>query len=215
VASRDGARPHAGHATIAMRTPSRQTQVAGSSALLDQLMPESDFGHRYEVEIDAAPAAVAEAIEAFSIARDSSPFVRLLLRLRGLRVSGVGLRDSLAGEGFTVLAERRGEEIVAGIAGRFWALDEPANLIRVPDAKAFREFNRPGTAKAVANFRLEPLAEGRTRLSTETRVKCADRNAHLRFALYWALIRPFSLWIRRDMLRAIARRVLASRPSSG
>jgi hypothetical protein len=182
-------------------------------SLLDEVMPDSGFGHRCELTVDAPPAVVWDAAEAFSITRDSSSFVRRLFKLRGLRPSGGGLRESLAGEGFTMLAEKPGEEIVFGIAGRFWALDERANLIRSRDAKTFREFDQPGTAKAVANIRIEPLADGRTRLSTETRVTCADRKARLRFTIYWALIRPFSLWIRRDMLRAIERRALAAQRS--
>ncbi|MDQ4004708.1 MAG: hypothetical protein M3135_00190 [Actinomycetota bacterium] len=40
---------------------------------------------------------------------------------------------------------------------------------------------------------------------TETRVLCVDDRARRRFAVYWALIGPFSGWIRHDLLRGIAR----------
>ena len=107
--------------------------------------------------------------------------------------------------GFTVLAEEPGKELVLGVAGRFWALDERANLISLPDARGFAAFSRAGHAKAAMSLRFEPLADGRTRLGTETRVKCVDAAAYRRFALYWALIGPFSAWLRRDLLRGIAR----------
>ncbi len=65
------------------------------------------------------------------------------------------------------------------------------------------------SAKVAVNVRLEAVSAGTTRLSTETRVKCVDGAAYRRFVLYWALIKPFSGWIRREMLRSIERRALA------
>ena len=110
--------------------------------------------------------------------------------------------------GFTVLVEEPGRELVLGVAGRFWALDERANLISLPDARAFVGFSRPGHAKAAMSLRFEPLAHGWTRLGTETRVTCVDAAAYRRFALYWTLVGPFSSWLRRDLLSGIARRAM-------
>jgi hypothetical protein len=107
--------------------------------------------------------------------------------------------------GFAVLAEEPGRELVLGIAGRFWAIRERANLLRTPDEAAFRAFREPGCAKAAMNFRVEDAGDGTTRLSTETRVRCLDRGARRNFALYWMAIGPFSGLIRRVMLRGIAR----------
>jgi hypothetical protein len=119
--------------------------------------------------------------------------------------SGPTPREALSSTGFTVIGERPGREIVFGIAGKFWAPREMANLVRVTDADAFREFARPGQAKGAMNFRVEPMDDGRTLLSTETRVWCADRRARVLFGVYWMLIRIPSGLIRLDMLRAIAR----------
>ena len=58
-----------------------------------------------------------------------------------------------------------------------------------------------GSAEHVA---CHPLEDGSTLLSTETRVRCVDDEARRRFALYWLLIRVFSGWLRRDLLRKIA-----------
>jgi hypothetical protein len=182
--------------------------AARAASLLDQLMSESNFSHRHAIVVAAPPAIVAEAAEAYRV--DQSFLARLLFRLRGLSPSPGPLRASMAAEGFTVLAEEPGEEVVLGVAGCFWALDERANLITVPNARAFLEFHEAGSAKAAVSIRFEALSDGATRLSTETRVQCVDGAAYRRFALYWALIKPFSEWLRRDMLRAIERRALAA-----
>ena len=51
------------------------------------------------------------------------------------------------------------------------------------------------------NFLVQREGEA-TRVTTETRVLCAD-DARPKFRLYWMLIRPFSGLLRRFMLRAI------------
>jgi len=179
-----------------------------ADSLLDTLMPAFDFGHRHAIVVDAPPARVAEAAETYHVATDGSPLARLLFRLRGLRPPSGGLREAGRAMGFAILAEEPGKELVLGVAGRFWALDERANLISLPDARAFVDFSRPGHAKAAMSLRFEPLAYGWTRLATETRVTCVDPVAHRRFALYWTLIGPFSSWLRRDLLSGIARRAM-------
>ena len=169
-----------------------------ADSLLDSLMPVFDFGHRHAIVVAAPPARVAEAAETYSLATDGSAFGRLLFLLRGLTPPSGTLRAAGRAMGFAVLAEEPGKELVLGVAGRFWALDE----------RAFVGFSRPGHAKAAMSLRYEPLADGRTRLSTETRVTCVDAAAYRRFTLYWALIGPFSAWLRRDLLSGIARRAL-------
>jgi hypothetical protein len=171
--------------------------------LLDVLMPVYDFGHRHAIHVDAPATTVAAAAERYRI--DSSPLVRLLFRLRGLGPAPATLRSMLDGGGFALLAERPGQEIVLGTAGRFWALDERAALIRPHDAATFVAFREPGCAKAVLAFRIDALADGTTRLATETRVACIDTAARLRFAPYWLVIKPFSALMRQLILRGIAR----------
>jgi hypothetical protein len=177
-------------------------------SLLDTLMPAFEFGNRHAIVVAAPPARVVEAAERYRFASDGSAFARLLFRLRGLTPPSGSLRAAGRTMGFAVLAEEPGKELVLGVAGRFWALDERANLISLPDARAFVGFSRPGYAKAAMSLRFEPRADGRTWLGTETRVKCVDATAYRCFRLYWALIAPFSAWLRRDLLLGIARRAL-------
>jgi hypothetical protein len=175
--------------------------------LLDEIIPEWHFGNHHQIIVDAPADRVAEAIDSMRLDRDSSWLVRFLFRARGLSVpSGPTPRAALESTGFSVLAERAGREIVFGIAGKFWAPREMANLVPVPDAEAFRAFAVPGQAKGAMAIRVEPLDDGRALLATETRVRCSDRRARILFAFYWTLIRIPSGIIRADMLRAIARR---------
>ncbi len=179
--------------------------IAVTATLLDDVLPEFDFGSRHARRVGASPQQVAIAAERYDLRRDSSPFVRLLFLARGLRVPGGSVRGALSASGFSVIAERPGEEIVAATTGRFWALRERANMESPADLEAFRGFARPGWAKAAASIRFEPGDDGSTNLVTETRVRCVDDAARRRFAQYWTLIKIFSGWIRRDLLRGIAR----------
>ncbi len=181
--------------------------------LLNEIMPEWHFGNHHQIVVEAPADRVVAALESIRLDRDSSWLVRAFFRARGLSVpTGPTPRDALTASGFSVIGERLGREIVFGIAGKFWAPREMANLVRVPDARAFQEFARPGHAKAAISFRVEPLDDGRTLLGTETRVWCTDRRARLLFGIYWTLIRIPSGIIRVDMLRAIARRASAAAP---
>jgi hypothetical protein len=131
--------------------------------------------------------------------------VRSLFLFRGLRIPRGSLREAVSGSRFAVLDERTGEEIVFGTTGRFWSLRERANMERPADLAAFRAFDRPGWAAAALALRVEPREQGWSKLMTETRIRCLDDGARRRFGLYWALISGPGGWIRRDMLRAIAR----------
>lgn len=62
---------------------------------------------------------------------------------------------------------------------------------------------------AALSFELE-LSGDRTRLATETRVQPTDRQAARAFLPYWLVIRAGSGLIRRDLLRAVARRATHS-----
>lgn len=176
-----------------------------AATLLDEVLPQFDYRSRHERHVLASPEDVARAVERYQVARDSSCLVRLLFRLRGLGIPSGSLRDALAGSGFSVLGERPGEEIVAGTIGRFWALRERDYMEAPRDLEDFHTFAPSGWAKGAMALRIEPRDDGSSTLVTETRVLCLDEHARRRFAAYWALIRVFSGWIRRDLLDGIAR----------
>jgi hypothetical protein len=103
-------------------------------------------------------------------------------------------------EGFALLEERPGEELVFGTVGRFW---RARGELCATSPVRFRAPAPSGTAKAAWNFEVSLRADGATELRTETRVLCADVTTKRRFRMYWLVIRPFSALIRREMLAAV------------
>jgi hypothetical protein len=73
------------------------------------------------------------------------------------------------------------------------------------NADAFDRFADSQFAKAAWNFTVRQVPGGRTEVATETRVECLGPAARRWFRLYWALIGPFSGWIRREALRIVKR----------
>ena len=187
-----------------------------SPSLIDAFLPAYDVAASYAAGVAAPPERVWAAVRALEMR--GSPLVRGLFLLRSLpallvhprrtlarrghgRALGLTLDDLLRG-GFTLLGERPGEELLLGLVGRFWRAD--GGIVRVA-ADEWREWERPGYAKAAWSFTLGPGAGGVVRLATETRVRCTDAASRRRFLRYWRLVGPFSGVIRRDMLRSVRR----------
>jgi hypothetical protein len=104
--------------------------------------------------------------------------------------------------GFLLLADDSVRELAFGIV-----VIAPPETRRPVTPEQFKDLSAPGIAKAVMDFRIEEAGDdGRSVVSTETRVQATDASARRRFARYWALIRPGSGFIRRMWLRAIKRR---------
>jgi hypothetical protein len=157
--------------------------------------------------VRAVPDVVWRAVLQHEFA--SSPVTKILLFLRGygrraLGVSPGTFPEKLVRFGFTVLEEIPGEELVLGVAGRFWRHD--GDLRRIADRDSFVEFSEDGCVKGAWNLRVEPLKGGSCRLSTETRIACYGPAARRKFRLYWTLVGPFSGLIRRELLRGVRHR---------
>jgi hypothetical protein len=171
---------------------------------IDEFLPNPDFAAAYEIPIHAPVSLVYERLLALDIT--ASPIVRLLLSLRtGGRVrrpSGPGdFSRRFAGTRFVILAEVPDEEVVIGVAGRFWRPGGGRRLGLKPGD--FIAFSRAGHAKAAMNFRMRSHSQGRTLLATETRIACFGPAAWWKFRLYWAVVAPFSGVIRRAILKQI------------
>jgi hypothetical protein len=195
--------------------------------LLDEWMGESHWAERHSVWIGARPAVVFEAVQTTDLAGPWA--VRALMALRAVPAvlsdpkgawrrrresrGPVTLRRVM-GHDFARLAEEPGRELVLGLVGRFWT---PTGSLVPTDAARFRQPLPPGLAQAAWNFAVEPEARDDhpgTRLTTETRVRCADEATRRNFARYWRVVRPFSGFIRMRMLGAI-RREAETRPAGG
>ena len=173
---------------------------------IDELLPACDFRAAYQSRINAPRSVVYEAL----LHADFSELwvTRLLMTLRsGKRMprnrTPGDLRQRLWGSGFVILEEVPDEELVIGVAGRFWRPDGGRCMDLA--ASDFMDFSRMGFAKAAWNFRLsaESPETGGTILSTETRIQCFGRAALWKFRAYWSLVGPFSGLIRKEILKHV------------
>jgi hypothetical protein len=103
-----------------------------------------------------------------------------------------------------VLAADPERSVIAGGAMQPWKITGGRTPPRL-DAAGLLAFDQPGWVKTGVDFVLHPDGNG-TRLTTETRVLATDARTRAQFGLYWLLIRAGSGLIRRDLLRAVARR---------
>ncbi len=149
-----------------------------------------------------------EALLGHDLAASAPSKLLLALRGYGLRArrgnAGGTIADRLQRFGFTKLNEVSGEELVFGLAGRFWRFD--GGLRRIADPATFRAFAEDGCVKTAWNLRVVETGPAKSLLTTETRVKCFGPSARRKFRLYWALIASFSGAIRMGLLRGVKRR---------
>jgi len=173
---------------------------------IDEFLPNCGFRAAYQIRINAPRSVVYECL----LRSDFSELwlTRLLMTFRTMKRmprhrTPRDLRQRFQGTGFVIVEEVPEDEIVIGVAGRFWRPDggRCMDLTR----SSFVEFARPGYAKVAWNFRLSaelPETEG-TILSTETRIQCFGRAALWKFGVYWSLVGPFSGLIRKAILKQV------------
>ena len=179
------------------------------SMMIDEFLPVYDVVERHQISINAPVERVYTAVRTFDLS--DLRVIRWLFLLRGLpallfphdepKERPSLTLDGLLKAGFILLGERPQQELLLGTVGHFWKLagNSPLHL----DVVGFRNFERPGYAKAVWSFSLSHPADDITRLATETRVYCLDSASRRRFRLYWLFVGPFSGLTRKILLRGI------------
>jgi hypothetical protein len=179
--------------------------------LLDDWMPAYDVAARYERVIEAPLARVWQAC--LDSRPDRNFLVRLLFALRRFsfrREPDRPLQENLSRSGFLLLEQCDCQEIVRGVAGRFWALS--GGVVRLESPEAWRSFAVEGSARSAMCMRVEAAGKAQTRVITETRVQTFGPQARRSFRRYWWLIGPFSGLIRVLWLREVARLACQERP---
>lgn len=166
--------------------------------LIDELLPDYDVCDRYSEFIDASPEAVWDSLWTVNLC--DSAVVSTLFMIRGLRSDNLSLSD-LDEMKFRLIGEERYAEVVFGLIGQFWT---PNGNLQEFEPEAFAGFETKGFAKCAWSFQLETLGE-ETKLITETRVKCTDADSRYYFDWYWAFVRPFSGWTRKEILATVKR----------
>ena len=172
-------------------------------SLIDSLLPRYQFVERHRIAVKAAPDVVWRVLNVIDV--KGSGLVRLAIDIRMAPTRGKlggAPRIFTLQPGKTMfprLAEHPPQELVLGMAGRFWR--PKGGRVEVAPAE-FAAYSAPGVAKLAFGFRLEPVGAG-TLLSTETRVYCPDWASRLPFTVYWIAIRPISGLLRRQILAAV------------
>lgn len=183
----------------------------GTGTLLDQAVPAWDVSERH-VRVVRAPVEDVWAALVSTVVGDL-PVSRLLMRVRALGRDPLGSRDRpvLAALPPGEVARREPTELLLGLVAPT-TLRPPAAGPGSLRPATVAELRRPlpdGWVRIGMDFRLEQRTTGTT-LSTETRVLATGPRARRLFRLYWLPVRVGSGLIRRELLRAVARRAEAA-----
>ena len=167
----------------------------GNGPRIDEVLPDHDFWAAYEVRINAPVQVVYGCL----LRSDFSDvwLVRFLMSLRSgkwlaRKNISCDMLQRLKGTGFIVLAEVPNEELVIGVAGRFWRPDGGRCMDLAVDD--FTGFSRSGFAKAAWNFKLLADSPESTVLSTETKDQVLRLGSIMEVSplleFCWPLLRP-------------------------
>lgn len=181
------------------------------AAVLDDFLPDAPYRTRYATTIATDGEATWRAMRTIT-ARDLA-LTRILVAVRRMSLSTLRpdqeetdrpLLETFVERDFTVLREDEPRALVLATTGRPWQLR--SQLSAPAGTEDFAAYDEPGAVRIAMSFELAEAGEGRTRLSTETRVSPTDDAAAGRFRRYWTVVRPGSDVIRLDVLRAVRRR---------
>ncbi len=187
----------------ALLWPARTIRVAQHTTVLDEALPEYQFGERHSVRVHAHPEQVMQATREVTFG-DLTSFVTLM-RVRGAALrapfdaSTIEKKPILDALGAPALARNEHEVVMGWIA---------TGASRGPKANNLQEFvaYRQGGVKMAFNFYVEDAGDGWSTVSTETRVLALDDFSRPMMARYWRLIVPGSGLLRHEWLHAIKRR---------
>jgi hypothetical protein len=168
----------------------------------DEFLPVYHFSEVHSIRINADRSKISAAISTFDYRE--SRVIRFLFLLRGLPKNTITGIDGIKKMGFNVLKFQEQDEIVLGLVGQFW---KTKGDIQKLEPHEFKCFNDPRFAKATWSFKIIGEHAPYT-VQTETRIACPDAATRKKFSRYWLLVRPFSGWIRIEMLKAIRKKCL-------
>lgn len=203
---------------------SRSTEMIGfpENQRLNYYLPEFDFAEKHKIVIRASPEKVFEAIHNFDMRK--SKVINTLVFLRNIPYRLYSNRepynqeptngfcsapilsiDQLTETGVWILLEEvENQEVVMGFVGKFW--QQQPTQIHFSNTADFVGFNKIGYSKVAWNLYIKRNDDGTATLSTETGVLCLGERAKSLFRSYWAIIRPYSGWIRLEILKMIKER---------
>ncbi|MBV8365497.1 MAG: hypothetical protein JO194_03260 [Candidatus Eremiobacteraeota bacterium] len=177
---------------------------------LERFIPSPRLMQIDRIDVGAPLARTWEYVRRYDFA--SSPVVRALFWLR--TAPDRALRHATApnamriddmtgeGQGFRRLAERAGESIAVGAIGKVW---QPGIEFADVAPSDFAAFDEADWVKVAWELRCVPRGELVTRIVFELRVSATNAEAWRRFQNYFAIVGPFSHFIRRHLLQRVRR----------
>ena len=180
--------------------------------MLDQVIPTPRLLEIDHADVAGRPERVWLLLRHGELA--SSALIRALFALRTLpeRLAGKPvsssvridqLRSSAKHPGFQLLLEEPPRELVVGAIGKVWRVELP--FVHVAHAADYAAFREPGYIKVAWAIRVLPRGEQDCRVEFELRVDATDDSSWHKFQRYFRLIGPTSHFIRRSLLRSLAR----------
>lgn len=180
--------------------------------LIDQFIPHPEVDEYHSIDVAApgpATLEVAKGLDLQSALLIKSIFflraVPALLRGEPFRPEGSrGILDETLGQGFGVLAEDAGSEIVIGAYCRPWLVDV---VFRPLPPEEFAAFDEPDCVKIAVSLAAEPLGAESSRFVTRTRAVATDAEARRKFRRYWSRMSAGIILIRWFFLPLLKRQV--------
>lgn len=174
--------------------------------LLDSFMPTPDVREKHTTYVEAPADVTYAAGREFEI--ESSRIVRAIFKARELILRSApvekprvrGFIEWMKAIGWGVLAEKPGRELVMGAVTKPW---EANPVFRPVPPEEFAAFAEPDYVKIVWTVQAIPLRNGASLYRTETRAVATDAQARRKFRLYWSLLSPGIILIRRALLPAV------------
>jgi hypothetical protein len=176
---------------------------------LDSLIPIYDARERFLVRVRAPAPLVYQTAAQFDV--QSVALVQAIFWLRGRFLGSKPTQANPFSRGFLVgasslgwgvLREEPGRLFVAGGYCQPW---RPDVVFHPLTHASFQSFAEPNQVKIAWTLEVDPLAESRATLATETRAVATDADARHRFRTYWRWARFGIHSIRWLLLPAIRR----------
>ncbi len=174
---------------------------------IQQYLPNPRHREINRIFVNAQPEEAWEKIRHFDAA--AIPWIRLLFEIRTLpeRIRGtrnpqpdhrIGI-DQITenGNGFIILHETPGREVVVGSVGQFWHLTIPFATVQPEE---FKKYNEPGWGKLAWAIVVEPYLNGST-ISLELRTTATDDSSWRKLDKYYRIIGLGSRPIRNSLMK--------------
>jgi hypothetical protein len=179
--------------------------------LIDQFIPHPEVDEYHSIDVAAPGPATLEVTKGLDL--QSALLIRAIFFLRAVpallrgepfRPEGSrGILDETLGQGFRVLAEDAGREIVIGAYCEPWRQEV---VFRPLPPEEFAAFDEPGYVKIAVSLAAEPLDAQASRFVTRTRAIATDAEARRRFRRYWSRMSAGIILIRWFFLPLLKKR---------